>query len=232
MDCFFFLSYELQILPIILGENILKLDLDPEEADKYIQNPDLTLNFAQKLGEGELSPDVQTYNGRSIENRGDYLEQTYLANQYHGQNGLGSAKFGFSDWNHARAEHISPSKTEGAYQYVDPNGENIQVQYVADSQGFHQTDNRKIVLPEQVTDTPEVAAAKAAHEKAWKEAAEKNKAYGASYNGYGSASDQSYQYVKQEGEEEVTGPPRGFFYAFDYPVKLVIEKNEARRLNL
>jgi len=220
------------ILPIILGENILKLDLDPEEADKYIQNPDLTLNFAKKLGEGELSPDVTTYQGRAIENPGDFLEQTYLANQYHGQNGLGSAKFGFSDWNHARVEHISPVKTEGAYQYVDPNGENIQVQYVADSQGFHQTDNRKVVLPEPVTDTPEVAAARIAHEKAWKEAAEATKAYGASYNGYGSASDKDYQYAKKEGEEEVTGPPRGFFYAFDYPVKLVIEKQEARRLNL
>lgn len=102
---------------------------------------------------------------------------------------------------------------------------------MADSQGFHQTDNRKVELPQQVTDTPAVAAAKAEHERAWKEAAAANKAYGASYNGYGSASNDNLQYARQQ-EEEVTGPPRGFFYEFDYPVKLVIEKNEARRLNL
>lgn len=218
-------------MPLILAENILKLDLDPEEADKILANLPSTLGYAKKLDEGPISPDVTHYQGRAIEHTEDFLQQTYLANQYHGQNGLGTAKFGYTDWNQGRVEHISPVKTQGAYQYVDPNGENIQVQYEADSQGFRQTDNRKIELPEQQTDTPEVAAAKAAHEKAWNEAAAKNKAYGASYNGYGSASNNDPQYANQQ-QDEVTGPPRGFFYNVDYPVKLVIEKNEARRLNL
>jgi len=219
------------IVPLICAENILKLDLDPEEADKILANLPATLGYAKKLDEGPITPDVTQYQGRAIVEPNDYIQQTYLANQYHGQNGLGTAKFGYTDWNQGRVEHISPVKTEGAYQYVDPNGENIQVQYVADSQGFHQTDNRKIELPEPVTNTPEVAAAIAAHEKAWKEAAAANKAYGANYNGYGSASNNDPQYARQQ-EEEVTGPPRGFFYNVDYPVKLVIEKNEARRLNL
>lgn len=218
---------------MILGENILKLDLEPEEADKYIENSKTILDYAKKLGENAISPETTQYQGKAIEHPEDYIEQTYLANQFHGQNGLGKAKFGYTDWNQARVESIAPQKTEGAYQYVDPNGENIQVQYYADSQGFHQTDNRKVEVPVQVTDTPEVQAARAAHEKAWNEAATANKAYGASYNGYGSSSNDNLQYAKQgQPEEEVTGPPRGFFYNIDYPVKLVIEKNEARRLNL
>lgn len=215
----------------MLLANTLKLNLEPEEADKILANVRTTLDYAKKLDEAPIGPETTQYQGRAIEHPDQYIQQTYLANQYHGQNGLGTAKFGYTDWNQARVEHIDPVKTQGAYQYVDPNGENIQVQYVADSQGFHQTDNRRVEVPVQVTDTPEVAAARAAHEKAWNEAAAANKAYGANYNGYGSASNENYQYARNQ-EEEVTGPPRGFFYEFDYPVKLVIEKNEARRLNL
>lgn len=207
----------------------LRLNLDPEEADQILANLPTLLEYSKKLHEGPVNPELTEFQGRSI-NPSDYINQTYLANQYHGQNGLGSAKFGYKDWNAARVEHIDPAKTEGAYQYVDANGKNIQVQYVADSLGFRQTDNHEIKAPEPVTDTPAVAAAKAAHQKAWEEAAAANKAYGANYNGVGSASNDNLQYARQH--EDPTGPPKGFFYAFDYETPLIIERNEARRLNL
>lgn len=113
-------------MPALLS-NTLKLNLEPEEADKILANVRTTLDYAKKLEEGPIDPETTHYQGRAIENPDDYIQQTYLANQYHGQNGLGTAKFGYTDWNQGRVEHISPSKTEGAYQYVDPNGENIQV---------------------------------------------------------------------------------------------------------
>lgn len=68
---------------------------------------------------------------------------------------MGQAKFGYSDWNQARQEHIDVNgKTEGSYQYVLPNGQNYEVKYWADSDGFHQTDNRPEPVLEPVTDTP------------------------------------------------------------------------------
>lgn len=71
------------------------------------------------------------------------------------QNGLGQAKFGYTDWNAAREEHIDVhGKTEGSYQYALPNGQNYEVKYWADKDGFHQTDNRPEVVLVPVTDTP------------------------------------------------------------------------------
>lgn len=71
------------------------------------------------------------------------------------QNGLGQAKFGYTDWNQARQEHIDVhGKTEGSYQYALPNGQNYEVKYWADSEGFHQTDNRPEIVLVPVTDTP------------------------------------------------------------------------------
>ncbi len=45
-------------------------------------------------------------------------------------------------------------KTEGSYQYALPNGQNYEVKYWADSDGFHQTDNRPEPVLVPVTDTP------------------------------------------------------------------------------
>lgn len=62
----------------------------------------------------------------------------------------------------------------GQYQYIDPFGQDIQVQYWVDSLGFHQTDNRPRFELSPVTDTPEVKAAKEEHERLWKQAAKLN----------------------------------------------------------
>lgn len=67
-----------------------------------------------------------------------------------------------------------PTVSSGQYQYIDPFGKDIQVQYWVDGLGFHQTDNRPSFELNPVTDTPEVKAAKEEHERLWKEAAKLN----------------------------------------------------------
>lgn len=160
------------------------------------------------------------------------------------QNGLGQAKFGYTDWNQARVEDINVhGKTEGAYKYALPNGQNYEVKYWADANGFHQTDNRPEIELKPVTDTPAVKAARAAFEKAWQEAAAANLVpvtdtpavraarlahrqtlIDAGLNPDAEASEGSYDWEKyQEGP---TGPPRGFYYNTDYEVKLIVDKND------
>lgn len=123
-----------------------------------------------------------------------------------------------------------------------PNGENYEVKYWGDSSGFHQTDNRPVVELVPVTDTPEVKAAILAHQKAWSEAAAANQVSSVfptlpqTYSHEPqepSGSEDDYQYKKYVHEEEKydgpTGPPRGFFYSFDYPVHLISEKSGASK---
>ncbi|XP_059613477.1 uncharacterized protein LOC132259743 [Phlebotomus argentipes] len=165
---------------LVWSEQIMLLDLSPEEAQKYIAAQSLDLRYAKKLGEERLSTlrslDGEKrdfyYNGRIIENPEDYVQEEFEANQFHGQDGLGRAMFGYTDWNQARLEARNANgEVRGSYQYVDANGDDVVVNYWADSLGFHQTDNRPKVVLEPVTDTPEVQAARLAHEKAWAEAA-------------------------------------------------------------
>lgn len=62
----------------------------------------------------------------------------------------------------------------GQYRYLDPFGNDIEVQYWSDSLGYHQTDNRPQYDLQPVTETPEVQKAREEHERAWKEAARLN----------------------------------------------------------
>lgn len=61
------------------------MDLPPEEAQQYLKNAPATLDYAEKLGERALPADQGYYRGRILDNPNDYLEQTYLAHQFHGQ---------------------------------------------------------------------------------------------------------------------------------------------------
>lgn len=54
----------------------------------------------------------------------------------------------------------------------------LQVEYWDDGTGFHQIDNVPQVAPKQVTDTPEVQAAKDEFFRIWQEQATRNKAAG------------------------------------------------------
>lgn len=234
--------YNSQALPALaLAENTILLNLTPEEAQRYIDGSNSFLKYAPSLGAaGPLPTDHKSYfRGEPIDKPEQFVSETFLANQFHGQNGLGQAKFGYSDWNQARVENINAhGKTEGSYQY-DTNGETYEVKYWADSSGFHRTDNHPLVQPEPVTDTPEVKAAILAHQKAWEEAAAANKVEakfpvqpkaaheGGAVEPQADGSDEKYKYVHQEEpyvHDGPTYPPRGFFYNIDYPVHLITEK--------
>uniref|UniRef100_A0A182RR53 Cuticle protein 6 n=1 Tax=Anopheles funestus TaxID=62324 RepID=A0A182RR53_ANOFN len=169
------------VAPLLLARRIQVVNISPEEAQKYITQQSLDLRYATKLGEHPLGytrnvqdPALATfyYNGRRIDNPEDYVEEEYEAKQFHGQDGLGRAMFGYSDHNQARLEARNANgEVRGSYQYVNPLGEDIIVQYWSDGLGFHQIDNRPEVRLQPVTETPEVREARLAHMKAWEEAA-------------------------------------------------------------
>lgn len=59
------------------------------------------MRYAKKLGEGSASG--RSYNGKIIDSD-DYTEEIYEANQFHGQDGLGRAIFGYTDNQQSRLE--------------------------------------------------------------------------------------------------------------------------------
>ncbi|XP_058836334.1 uncharacterized protein LOC131692935 [Topomyia yanbarensis] len=166
---------------LLLAGRIQLVNLTPEEAQKYITQQSLDLRYAKKLGDHPLGyfrniqdPAAGKFyqNGRLIEHPEDYVEEAYEASQFHGQDGLGRAMFGYTDYNQARLEARNTNgEVRGSYQYMDPFGQEIVVQYWSDGLGFHQIDNRPEVVLEPVTETPEVREARIAHLKAWEEAA-------------------------------------------------------------
>ncbi|VVC36376.1 Insect cuticle protein [Cinara cedri] len=122
-----------------------------------------------------------------------------IKSQYHTQNELGQYAYGYNDGYSSKSEtkHAN-GLTEGSYSYVDPNGVLQQYKYLSDENGYRVTGTNLPVapavpaveapaaapaaaveikpasdaeLPQQVQDTPEVAAAKAAHQIAYDEAA-------------------------------------------------------------
>uniref|UniRef100_A0A182Q8I9 Cuticle protein 6 n=1 Tax=Anopheles farauti TaxID=69004 RepID=A0A182Q8I9_9DIPT len=169
------------VAPLLLARRIQLVNISPEVAQQYITQQSLDLRYASKLGEHPLGytrnvqdPALATfyYNGRLIEHPEDYVEEEYEAKQFHGQDGLGRAMFGYSDHNQARLEARNANgEVRGSYQYVNPLGEDVIVQYWSDGLGFHQIDNRPEVRLQPVTETPEVREARLAHLKAWEEAA-------------------------------------------------------------
>lgn len=92
------------MVPSILCANIHLLDITPEEAQRLITQQSLDLRYASKLGEMPLSlarnyngdEKKVYYNGKVIDNTDDYVEETYEANQFHGQDGLGRYMFGYT----------------------------------------------------------------------------------------------------------------------------------------
>ncbi|KAG5681554.1 hypothetical protein PVAND_010974 [Polypedilum vanderplanki] len=270
------LYFVLTAVPLVLTARIQLLDISPEEAQKHITQQSLDLSYAKKLSE---RPAVgKSYNGKIIDSD-DYIEEVYDANQFHGQDGLGRAIFGYSDNLMARLEARNVNgEVRGQYRYLDPFGKDVEVQYWSDSLGFHQTDNREQYDLQPVTETPEVRMAREEHERAWKEAARNNGIDVDNGNGYnhGSSDDDDLErqlsshnlvrfpilpyskhlssenadhygrvdgdavivdedidrevhsrFARQQednGVEEVTSEPRGFFYSFDYPVQFINDR--------
>ncbi|XP_028174380.1 uncharacterized protein LOC114362996 isoform X1 [Ostrinia furnacalis] len=273
--------------------NIFEIDITPEEAQKYLNSPPFTepqlagrtavLPLVRyndpRFRAAEAGPTLGHYwkNGREIENTDDYIEEVYDASQYHGQDGLGAYTYGYKTPESAKVENrVRAGDVTGSYVYKSPGHEDIKVRYWADSQGFHQEDNLPKLVPQPVQETAAVRAARIAHEKAWKEAADANlhpnahpQSYGNNYDYQpqasevqqtvyqpdsqreGKAYNQQYQASQQFGQQqnqyqqqnqqyqqqnqqyttttepEPTGPPRGFFYSYNYPVSIIVPKNEA-----
>jgi hypothetical protein len=107
-----------------------------------------------------------------------YAAPAYTANQYHSQDELGQASFGYSHPGQAAVNYRDAFGNQvGSYAYINPDGKEVRVSYVADSNGFRVLSNdlpvapaapevAAAVLPVPVQDTPEVAEAKIAHQKA------------------------------------------------------------------
>ncbi|CRK98098.1 CLUMA_CG011466, isoform A [Clunio marinus] len=170
---FFGITVTLIVLPLISAARIQLIDITPEEAQRLITQQSLDLRYAKKLDEG--SAVGRSYNGKIIDSDGEFTEETYEANQFHGQDGLGRAIFGYTDNNQARLEARNANgEVRGQYQYIDAWGNDIQVQYWVDSLGFHQTDNHPQYDLQPVTETPEVKQAREEHERLWKAAARLN----------------------------------------------------------
>jgi len=98
--------------------------------------------------------------------------------QYHAQDELGQASYGYAYPGQAHAAVRDAAGNErGSYAYINPDGNEIRVDYTAGHGGFQVASNALPVapvhaaaLPAPVADTPEVAHAKAAHFAAHAEA--------------------------------------------------------------
>lgn len=105
-----------------------------------------------------------------------YLPPVSLSSQYHAQDALGQYSYGYTDGLSSKNEvKTLDGVTRGGYSYVDSNGIVQSATYTADAiNGFKVSASNLPVapkaepadLPGPVKDTPEVAAAKAAHKVA------------------------------------------------------------------
>merc|ERR1719510_1077526 len=94
-----------------------------------------------------------------------------VGSQFHAQDEFGNLNYGYTNTNSAKQEVGNTyGGVQGAYSYVDANGELQRVEYVADDLGFRVADSRLPVAPTfnpeplvAPEDTAEVKAAKAAH---------------------------------------------------------------------
>ena len=103
-----------------------------------------------------------------------YAAPAYTANQYHSQDELGQASFGYSHPGQAAVNYRDAFGNQvGSYAYINPDGKEVRVSYVADSNGFRVLSNdlpvapaapevAAAVLPVPVQDTPEVVEARRA----------------------------------------------------------------------
>ncbi|XP_045534275.1 uncharacterized protein LOC106709933 isoform X2 [Papilio machaon] len=164
--------------------NVLQLDLEPEEAQQYINNPP----FAEpelagrtnilpliryddpRFRSAEAGPTLGHYwrNGEEIQDPENYQEEVYEAAQFHGQSGRGDYAYGYRTPESAKVEDRAGSgDVQGSYVYKNNNDQLVKVRYWADSQGFHQEDNLPKVELKPAEETPEVRAARLEHERAW-----------------------------------------------------------------
>lgn len=104
------------------SEDVRLLDLDPPEAAQIIESKDQTLKYAPKI---ESNVPAVRYLGNEPHN---VVEDIYLANQYHGQDGLGGCLYGYSVPDIAKTEKKKAGgDLRGAYNYINGQGQEIKV---------------------------------------------------------------------------------------------------------
>ena len=80
-----------------------------------------------------------------------------MARQYQSQDGYGQAKFGYSHPGQSAETHRDAQGNQvGSYAYINPEGKEIRVNFIADKNGFR-VDN------DHTQETAEVAAARSSH---------------------------------------------------------------------
>ena len=104
------------------------------------------------------------------------------ARQFQSADGAGQASFGYSHPGQASVTHRDHRGNQmGSYAYISPEGEEIRVSYIADEQGFRIVSNDQVPISNApavpvlsgnfISETPEVAAARAEHAAAHARAA-------------------------------------------------------------
>lgn len=95
-------------------------------------------------------------------------EYASLATQYYARDDNGQATFGYAHPGQAAYNYRDEYGNQiGSWAYFNPEGKEIRVSYIADSKGFRVLSNELPVAPIAVTETPEVATARAAHMAAY-----------------------------------------------------------------
>jgi hypothetical protein len=96
-----------------------------------------------------------------------YGYPSFTAPQYHAQDELGQASFGYAHPGQAAASNLRDGfgNQIGSYAYINPEGKEVRVSYTADSRGFRVQSNDLPVAPvvQLRQYTAEVANAKADH---------------------------------------------------------------------
>jgi len=100
-----------------------------------------------------------------------------LAKQFQSMDDNGNAQFGYSHPGQSSVTHRDAQGGQrGSYAYIDPEGREIRVSYIADEQGYRIVSNDQVNVAQPIRaaniapvagnflqETPEVAAARAAH---------------------------------------------------------------------
>ncbi|XP_052738391.1 uncharacterized protein LOC112045772 isoform X2 [Bicyclus anynana] len=205
-----------------ISDNVIELDLSPEEAAKYLSNPPFTEPRLSALVKtlplvkyddprfrsAEAGPTLGHYwrNGHEIENPDAYVEEVrYWSDSegFHQEDNIPKVVLKpveeAEDVRQARLAHEKAwaEAAAAARQNPDPQGDYYK-QY--DYQPAASELSGSVV-----------AAPGEARE-------------GKAYNGQFPSYPPSPKPEKYE-EPEPTGPPRGFFYKFDYPVSIIVPKN-------
>jgi len=152
--------------------------------------------FATVLAAASANPQILLNNGllgvhgyatnQIISPAISYAVPSVTKTQYHAQDELGQASYGYAHPGQAHAAvRDAAGNVRGSYAYINPEGKEVRVEYVADHGGFRVASNAlpvgpvapapvqhvaQLVGPAPVQDTPEVIQARAAHAVAHQEA--------------------------------------------------------------